>query len=205
MSPTKKPIHETLDWPKVKGLTEQQVVTLGRCGTPQQFWSMATTFLAGTCPFCQREHFDGDVAKEFKYWFVFQPYGTYNRHSGSLMTRWVVAYRTRTGARHPSRLSEIPEKAWAEMEEVVNFLDPNQTDPGGALYVRFGDPRYNGCTVPNHLHWVYDVPNGLEKVRPAIYKDEAGWKKDLERFKAYWRVFEQSKTIDEFIEKWEAG
>ena len=52
---------------------------------------------------------------------------------------------------HITSISEITEKAWAELRELINKMVSERKVPGGTFMMRFGDTRFTGATV-THLH-----------------------------------------------------
>lgn len=191
------PIHETLDWPEVPGLNQQQIICLGRCSNSEQFWGIARAFYDGQCPFCNHEYLSGEIVHQTEHWTVLQPPGSYNRHQAKLARKLIVFLNEPFGAKRHCEV--VPKAAMASFGEILLWIDPTQ-DPGSCLYLRVGDARYNAGTVPDHLHWNYDAPSGTGEVRPPIYKDKAGWEKDLGRFNGFHQHYQHRMPLDEFIE-----
>lgn len=192
-------IHDILDWPKVPGLTQGQIATLGRSGSPAQFWGMANAYFQGKCPFCNREHLVGEVLHEDEHWFLLKPPGTYNRHAAKLEEKLVLVLKSGPRNGHGSNLV-LPAVAWAEFGRHIARMNIHHFN-GGMLYIRFGSSLYNAGTVDEHPHWNFDVPNGNDDVRPSVYKDEAGWKKDLARFSEYFGEYEHGILLEDYLRR----
>ncbi len=99
----------------------------------------------GVCPFCP-EHFKyhtRPIIRDGKYWLAtenFAPY-TGTRHHFLLLHK-----------RHIEHVSEISPKAWAELLAQVKWLCKKYKLPAGSFFMRFGDRRYTGASVTQHLH-----------------------------------------------------
>lgn len=84
-----------------------------------------------TSPFHHGEH-----------WFVKQndfPYGT--RHHYIIVPK-----------RHVTKLEDLTVKEFAELQEMVVWVNQRFQLPGGSLFVRYGDMSYTGATL-SHLHF----------------------------------------------------
>ena len=77
------------------------------------------------------------------------------------------------------------------------------TNYGGISYMRYGSTIFNAGTVIGHLHENVDEPNGLAEIRPPVYKNEAGWKKDFERLMSYLKAYEQGMTREAYLRSYE--
>jgi diadenosine tetraphosphate (Ap4A) HIT family hydrolase len=52
---------------------------------------------------------------------------------------------------HAEEASQVPTGAWDEIGTVLSEMSRRLGIPGGALYVRFGDPAWTGATL-RHVH-----------------------------------------------------
>lgn len=73
--------------------------------------------------------------------------------------------------KHAEKLSDLPAEAGKELFEICAFVEKNFRVKGGAIALRFGDPKYSAATI-KHLHWQFVEPD-VAKLGPdesvAIY------------------------------------
>lgn len=193
-------IHEEFEWPTISGLTLEHVVALGRCSSPAAFYDMlqAGKQAKKQCPFCDPSRLKGEIVYENNYAYVFIPPGVFNRHEGALQKKFVIVLKRHTS--DPSTLSDAETLA---MQRCRRFLKRNQDcykrGNGGASYTRHGSTIFNASTVIGHLHENVDEPNGLDEIRPPIYKNKAGWQKDHTRLMKYLIAYADDMTRDEYL------
>jgi len=189
------PLHIERTWPVVQGLTLEQIICLGRCGSAEQFWGMARAFFDQKCPFCDHGYLSGEIIKEGEYWFILQPPGEYNRNAKKLARKLVLVPKG-----HHRNLDGLAIGAWRELPQFFAALKMGK-DEGGMLYLRTGSALFNAATVPGHIHWNYDVPSGNDEVRPPIYKDASGWTADLERFRTFYGEYERGIPLEDYLRR----
>lgn len=196
-------IHKQFEWPIIRGLTEEHVIALARCGTPSSFYDMlhAGRNARGKCPFCDRTHLSGTVPYENNYAFVLEPPSDFNRQAGALDKKFVIVLKRHTG--DPSTLSDAETLG---MQRCRRFLKKRkgcyQRSSGGISYMRHGSAIFNAGTVIGHLHENVDVPNGKAEVRPAVYKDLAGWEKDFKRLRKYLTCYQEGMSKEAYLESY---
>lgn len=100
----------------------------------------------GVCPFCA-EHFKAyhpkPILKETGYWFLSEnmsPYAGTKHH-------FILVYKPT----HITRIEELPRDAAADLLELTQWASKEYGFPGGSVFMRFGEGRYNGSSVA-HLH-----------------------------------------------------
>ena len=196
-------IHEALDWPEIAGLSLEHVIALGRTGTPGAFYDMLQSGLTAKakCPFCDMAHLQGTICYENKLAYVFIPPGDFNRNKGALEHKFVIVLK-----RHTADPSTLTNRETLALQHCRRYLKQHHNcyhpDRGGASYMRHGSTIFNAGTVIGHLHENVDEPNGLASVRPAIYKDLDGWKKDRDRLSGYIKAYEADMTRAEYLQSY---
>lgn len=193
-------IHENFAWPIFGGLTLEHVIALGRCSTPEAFYDMLQAGLQAKsqCPFCDRARLKGEILHSNDHAYVFIPPGIFNRHEGALRHKYVIVL-----GRHTADNSSLSDEETLAMQECRRWLKNNRgcygEDSGGMSYTRHGSTIYNAGTVIGHLHENVDEPNGLAEIRPPVYKDEAGWKKDNGRLLKYLAIYLPGMSKDDYL------
>ncbi len=196
-------IHESLVWPTITGLTLEHVIALGRCSTPEAFFDMLQSGLVAkkSCPFCDPSHLKGEIVYENNHAYVFIPPGIFNRHEGALRNKFVIVLK-----RHVSDPSVLSDAETLSMQRCRRFLkkhhDCYNKTSGGISYTRHGSTIFNAGTVIGHLHENVDEPNGHAEIRPPVYKDEVGWKKDHARLTKYLVAYSPKMTRREFLDSY---
>lgn len=75
--------------------------------------------------------------------------------------------------RHAENMSDLTAEEWTELHEHLSWIEKKYELSGGAIGIRFGDPRMNGATVDHlHVHLIVadqdtSVP-GYQRVRFAM-------------------------------------
>jgi hypothetical protein len=196
-------IHEQYVWPRIPGLTLDHVIALGRCGTPESFYDMlqAGQEAKGQCPFCERARLKGTILHSNDHAYVFTPPGTFNRHEGALRHKYVIVLD-----RHTADISSLSDAEVLAMQDCRRWLKENRgcysEDSGGMSYTRHGSTIFNAGTVIGHLHENVDEPNGLAEIRPPVYKDDKGWRKDYDRLQKYLVAYAKGMTREEFLQSY---
>ena len=199
-----RPIHETLEWFEVEGLslTIEQKLALGRCSNPSAFHDMieAMADTSNQCIFCNIARLRGTIIfnPPENTWFIFTPPDDFNRHKGALAKKFVIVLKDHTD--DPSSLSD---QNMIDLLACRRWLQKNHDcfnpEYGGMCYTRFGSTIWNGGTVGRHLHENVDVPNGLDKIRPPVYKDADDWAKENLRYRSFVLAYKHKMTKDEFV------
>lgn len=191
-------IHMEFDWPILPGLSQEQMICLARSGTPEQFWNMARSFLAGTNSFQNREYFEGEVLFENEDWFAFAPMSNFNRHQSSLRAKFIIALK-HSDPQNPNE--HLPYEAFSTLSEVLKAVGYDELKKlGGMLYLRFGPMEMNGGTMPAAPHFNLDIPSGNHEIRPVLYKSRDGWRKDYDRLLTYLKVYRVGINKQAFVD-----
>lgn len=99
----------------------------------------------GVCPFCP-EHFKyhtKPILRDGKHWIVtenFAPYGGTRHH-------WLLLHK-----KHIEHAASATPAAWAELLSHIKWLTKRYKLPAGGFFMRFGDKKYTGASVTQHLH-----------------------------------------------------
>ncbi len=97
------------------------------------------------CPFCPDQllaYHKNPILAENTYWLAtdnMYPYKDTKTHLLFIHKEHVI------------NISEVPQKAWEELQVLANEFIKNRNIPGGTLLMRFGETKYTGASV-NHLH-----------------------------------------------------
>ena len=113
----------------------------------------------GFCPFCSENINKADmmpVIKEGKYWHVRKNRWPYQNTRVHLL----IIHN-----RHAEKLADVKLEAAAELFELVKWAESKHKASGGAIGIRFGDPKTNGATV-NHFHAHFIVANITDRDDP---------------------------------------
>ncbi len=99
----------------------------------------------GVCPFCP-EHFKyhtRPILRDGKYWLATENMAPYTgtKHHFLLLHK-----------KHIEHVTDISPKAWQELLSQIQWLCETYKLPAGSFFMRFGDKRYTGASVTQHLH-----------------------------------------------------
>lgn len=144
---------------------------------------MRSDFELGACPFCQLDRKFNKILFENDKALAWEIPDMFERKKGLASQLLIVPKRH---VRFPWEL--LPDENTA-LYDAVKWLSANFDLPGGMLFCRFGDMRYNAGTVP-HLHWNLWVPDGTKEIRVPIYKDPADRVANQERAASYALLYE---------------
>ena len=95
---------------------------------------------------------------------------------------------------HLRKLDDITSRVWSSFHEVVTWIESKYALPGGMLFMRFGDMRYNVGTVP-HLHWNLWVPNRKDSVLIPLFKTKELWQAHNDKMSEFSVRFERGESI----------
>lgn len=141
-------------------------LNLSNARTPEQVALMEKIIADGVCPFCAehfRKYHPKPILKETEYWFFTEnmsPYAGTKHH-------FIFVYKPA----HITKPTELSAEASADLFALIQAATEEYQFPGGALFMRFGDTRYNGSSVEHlHAHLLmgdHDAP-GHEPVRVKL-------------------------------------
>jgi diadenosine tetraphosphate (Ap4A) HIT family hydrolase len=100
---------------------------------------------AGHCPFCKEQlalYHKRPIIKDGTYWVLTENQWPYEHTRIHLLA---------IHKEHVERLSDITEKAFAELLSFFQWAEREYAITGGAVAMRFGDIAYTGSSV-SHLH-----------------------------------------------------
>ena len=127
-------------------------VDMDNARLPDQRTAMERIIARGHCPFCPenlaREH-KRPLLKEGAYWLVTENQWPYKNTRAHLL--FILK-------KHAENIGDIPADAYAELGEILRWLEAKGDIPGGGLCMRFGDTQYSGGTV-RHIHAQLVVPD----------------------------------------------
>lgn len=101
------------------------------------------------CPFCSEnfKYHKKEILKEYGEWFLTEnswPYKDTKHH-------FIIICKN-----HKEKFSDLSNKDFENVRELVNFAIEKYDIKGGALALRFGDTDYTGATVCHlHFHIIY--------------------------------------------------
>ncbi len=146
--------------------------TIANARTPEQIAHMKTTVGRGICPFCKIDLTKNKPLGEWLHWWVWEnpfPYPHHERH---------IVIPTK---RHVTSLGELTPDEMVEWLTIVQWAETHFNMPGGALVLRFGDPKHNAGTLA-HFHWQIQVPDGKHSAF-AVFSKGPAWQAAIDLLK----------------------
>ena len=172
----------------IPGLDDEEVSTLLNVRTYKQYCLYVADRLAGRCPFCQFDRMKHEVVAENDSWIAFKNLIPLRHTSLHL----VIAHKEHLT--HIDQLSIVDWKDWGDlMDRITDYNLFDEEMPGGAIFLRFGDPTRNAGSI-RHLHANIIIPDGKGEVRVPLAKDP----KDVEEKKLVIAVFEKIRLGTRF-------
>lgn len=97
------------------------------------------------CPFCP-EHFKyhtRPILLDGEHWLLTENMAPYTgtKHHFLLLHK-----------KHVEHVQDVTPEAWAELLSQIKWASDTYKLPAGGLFMRFGDKRYTGASVTQHLH-----------------------------------------------------
>lgn len=131
---------------------ERPFVLIKRARSPEQLERYQEIIDTQECPFCEgnlyRWH-GNPILTQGDHWLLTEsshPYAGTKKH-------WLVIAKY-----HAEHLNDMKPQAGEELWRWFSFLEYNFQIESGSLFIRFGDPEYNGGSV-RHLHAHLIVPD----------------------------------------------
>lgn len=144
---------------KEKIRNKNNFVNLENARNEKQLSVMKKIEEEGFCPFCP-ENLDKSelepVIKKGNYWSLRKNRWPYENTRVHLL----IIHNE-----HAEKISEIKSEAWAELKKLIGWAEKKYELKGGALGMRFGDPKLNGATV-DHLHGHIMTADIIDKENP---------------------------------------
>lgn len=136
---------------------EQTFILPERARSPEHFEMMEKIRLRGKCPFCQ-ENFFVETGQKILYqndfWMVMSNILPYKNTRLHLML---------ISKDHAESLMDLRPEAGQSLFDILRKIEADHNITSGAMFMRFGDPLYNGGSV-HHLHVHLIVPDtGADK------------------------------------------
>ncbi len=169
-------------------LTQEEMFCLEGCGSYAQYYEMRKRFEGEVCPFCTIDEKVNLVIYEDAYWRVMDNAFPNDR---PLDTMLLIA-----STDHSRKLCEISESGWLALHGIMRLIETHFFLPGGMLFMRFGDMRYNAGTVP-HLHFNLWVPNKAGEVRIPVFKSEESQRKNMVRSFEFSKRYQGGETPEQ--------
>lgn len=136
---------------------KQTFILPERARSPEHFDMMEQIRQNGECPFCQKNFFQKTGQKilyENFFWKVVNNILPYENTRLHLML---------VSAEHAESIMDLRPEAGQSLFEILHRIETDHHITSGAVFLRFGDPLYNGGSV-NHLHFQLIVPDtGADK------------------------------------------
>lgn len=166
------PVFDRADWEKVWELRQEKdekneygftsealrrvkrqgpTVLLENAREESQSEVMKDILEIGACPFCPenlKSFHRKEIINEGRFWVLTESQWPYKNTAIHLL---IIAKK------HWERLSDIEASAGVELFEICRQVEEKYKVPGGALTIRFGDPKFNSSSV-RHLHAHIIVP-----------------------------------------------
>jgi len=165
----------------IPGISEEDTAVLFNVKDLKQYTLTVENLLQGRCPFCQIDPSLNKILFQNDSWFLWESAFPQSNQSCHL----VIPHRN-----HIGHIRDLVLKDFLDFSDVLDWVDKNFDIPGGGMTLRFGDARLHAGSVPNHLHWNIQVPNGNGRVQVTLCKDQD----DHERKLKVLLVFEKLRT-----------
>jgi len=169
-------------------LTEEQIDSLRGCSSFEQYYKMRKAFETDGCIFCYLP-LDNKVIYNFMGWKAWIVPEKFTTRTDQLDTQLVFIPK-----RHVRHLNELRWWEWLGFILIIKWIYRTFKIPGGVIFARIGDMRYNVGTVP-HLHFNLWVPNLRRDVWVPFCKVRNGdvWQKHDEQMRGYAKRYEASE------------
>jgi diadenosine tetraphosphate (Ap4A) HIT family hydrolase len=133
-------------------MSKHSFVELENARNSEQLETMKKILARGECPFCQENITKSMVMPplfEDEYWYVNENQWPYD----NTKHQFLLMYKS-----HAERLGDITPQAGIALIKNLQRLETEYGVNSGALFLRFGDPKFNGASV-RHLHFQFLVPD----------------------------------------------
>lgn len=167
-----------LEFPRIEGLSLEQLMTLANCRSFPQYCSMLADYQAGKCPFCDPlDPKKNEVIQTVGGWRMWQnPFGMgHTRH-------FVAAPIRHVGTRDPLSLEDF-----TDMGALFIWAQERLGIRSGGMAMRFGDPLRSACSVL-HRHVNIVEPDGVAEVGFVLCKAAMRRERCMQRFHLFERM-----------------
>lgn len=169
-----------------KELTKEELFCLEGCRNYDQYYEMRQRFEQGRCSFCDLDRELNEVLFETDHVLVWEIPDQFKRPE--LAEQYLVVPK-----RHVRGPWELTQEEWLAIHSALLYVNHVASLPGGMIFARFDDMRYNAGTVP-HLHWNVWVPARTEEVRVPIFKADKDRGQNEIRAAEFAAEYEQGKV-----------
>ena len=146
----------------------EELGTMENVIAPEYKAHMERTIGQGICPFCEPDPKINVCIREGQHWMAWHnPFG-YAHH------RYHIILATKV---HCTEIDELTPRMWVELGEFVTNITDELDVRGGAVVMRFGDPKFTASTL-RHLHMHIQVPDGSGPAFAVFCKNGFELKKD---------------------------
>jgi len=161
----------------VKEEKHEDIGTIGRSRTKEQFKTMQKTAGKGQCPFCDFKALKTKAIKEGTYWIVKPNDFPYKHHRNHI----IIIFKAHS---KDNDIMAISPEAWAELGELAQWVIAKFMMKGGGLVIRFGLSEYNASTI-RHLHAHIQEPDLTGPAKATFAKSEEKKNSDKARIASF--------------------
>lgn len=163
-----QPRNRKMNTGDIKKFTEDdgQFSTAGRARTAEQYELMKKAEEEEKCLFCHPEDWENAPIWISRYWIVKLNDFPYKEHQLHLIIVWKPE-------NHLEDIQAVPEKAWLEMDILLDRIKVHYSLSAINFVMRFGDPSLRSSTI-HHIHGHVQIPS--EAVLPERPPLTINWK-----------------------------
>lgn len=163
----------------IPGINDVGIRMLHNVKDYTQYTTAVQNLLRHKCPFCPP--IDPDLNEvEFRNdrWIIWKSAFPQQHQSLHLLIVHVS---------HIGHISELDQDDWSELGHANRWLNDMYKGKltGGGLALRFGDPGLNASSVPGHLHFNIQIPNGEGHVSVLLHKSKEEMELQRQRLFVY--------------------
>lgn len=164
----------------IPGISEENMHIL-RYNTKDyaQYVLMVKNFLSGYCPFCTIDTTINKVLYQNASWKIWESAFPQRHHALQL----IILHN-----QHINHTKQMTPEDWVNLGEMDRWANAHFDIPGGGFAARIGTPELNACSVPGHLHWNIQVPDGTGRVSVVLHKTEEEMEEQLKRALVYEKI-----------------
>ena len=144
----------------IPGLSDEDIGTLLNVRSYDYYVSMRESIQNNTCQFCKIDHVINKVLYENASWMIFHSAFPQKHQDLHL----VIPHK-----KHLLHIKQLDAQDWIDFDEICVWANNHFDLPGGAIVMRFGDPRRNASSL-RHLHGNIQIPNGRGRVQAVFAK-----------------------------------
>lgn len=149
---------------QVAGLDDQDIALLLNARNYTYYCSMIKQIKSNDCPFCKIDDRLNEILLVTGDWQVWECPEEFK--AKNLERHFVLSPK-----KHITDLKEMGQRDWLDLTDLIKEITEKYKLVGGAVMMRFGDPRRNAQSI-RHLHCNLYVPTGKGEVKLTIAKDK---------------------------------